>query len=474
MRQVVVKIGFYFSCINFISMKAYIRHSRRNKKPQIEQKKEAPFFNHDTVQVKEDNFFQTKLTVGQPGDKYEQEADKVASQVVSNQPAKANAFQSGDISPVQSKELQEPVQRMDDPEKEKKKVQPKEEKKEEDKKVQMNVDEREEDKKLQKQEQPMPAPEEKKKEDDNAAPTVMAKHEPGDDGPADILSDQLQRKKGNGQAMAPATQKDMSRKIGADLSGVRIHTGSDAVAMTKQLHAQAFTHGNDIYFNEGKYNTGSRDGNKLLAHELTHVVQQNAAAPLQKNNMSQHTAAATVQRDSSTPLPPGVKADKKTKIARFTNGGFVIKILPDKQAKKDSTEVKETGAVTNGKISYRASYKTEGGKVVDVTVTKELTIQTTYGAKAKGSDTSAYGRGTTAEDKEKGNTTLKFHEGNHGQDFINYVVNHPFPVLEVTEPLTQQEYDEKYSEWETQVKEYQVAMQAESEKKTDKVGEPMQ
>lgn len=46
--------------------------------------------------------------------------------------------------------------------------------------------------------------------------------------------------------------------------------------MNKQLGAQAFTHGSDIYFNEGKYDTNSKGGKHLLAHELTHVVQQSA------------------------------------------------------------------------------------------------------------------------------------------------------------------------------------------------------
>ena len=45
--------------------------------------------------------------------------------------------------------------------------------------------------------------------------------------------------------------------------------------------AQAFTHGSDIYFNEGNYDTGSQDGQKLIAHELTHVVQQTGSRPIQ-------------------------------------------------------------------------------------------------------------------------------------------------------------------------------------------------
>ena len=76
--------------------------------------------------------------------------------------------------------------------------------------------------------------------------------------------------------MAPDTKKQMEQGFGADFSNVNIHTDAEAIQMSNQLHAQAFTHGSDIYFNKGKYNTSSTGGKELLAHELTHVVQQNA------------------------------------------------------------------------------------------------------------------------------------------------------------------------------------------------------
>jgi hypothetical protein len=68
----------------------------------------------------------------------------------------------------------------------------------------------------------------------------------------------------------------MESAFGADFGAVRLHTGGQAAAMSRQLHAHAFTHGNDIYFNAGKFNPDSRDGKHLLAHELTHTLQQRA------------------------------------------------------------------------------------------------------------------------------------------------------------------------------------------------------
>lgn len=82
---------------------------------------------------------------------------------------------------------------------------------------------------------------------------------------------------GGGSALPAPVNAEMSSKIGADFSNVRIHTDNKAVAMSHSLGAQAFTYGRDIYFNQGKYNPSSPSGKHLLAHELTHTVQQGAA-----------------------------------------------------------------------------------------------------------------------------------------------------------------------------------------------------
>ena len=66
----------------------------------------------------------------------------------------------------------------------------------------------------------------------------------------------------------------MEGSFETDFSGVRVHTDQEAAQMNQDLSAQAFTHGSDVYFNEGKFNPESGGGKHLLAHELTHVVQQ--------------------------------------------------------------------------------------------------------------------------------------------------------------------------------------------------------
>lgn len=85
---------------------------------------------------------------------------------------------------------------------------------------------------------------------------------------------------GQGAKLPATTKIQMESAFGADFSSVRVHTNSTAVNMNQDLGAQAFTHGSDIYFNQSRYNTTSTDGKRLLAHELTHVVQNgNSEAP---------------------------------------------------------------------------------------------------------------------------------------------------------------------------------------------------
>jgi hypothetical protein len=65
----------------------------------------------------------------------------------------------------------------------------------------------------------------------------------------------------------------MEPRLGADLSDVKVHPSGDSASAAKDLGARAFTVGTDVHFNAGEYAPGSREGDRLLAHELTHVVQ---------------------------------------------------------------------------------------------------------------------------------------------------------------------------------------------------------
>jgi len=83
----------------------------------------------------------------------------------------------------------------------------------------------------------------------------------------------LQRKT-QGKPLEPTVKSDMEARFGEDFSNVRIHTDGQARQMTRQLDADAYTVGRDIFFDAGKYDPTTYQGRRLLSHELTHVVQQ--------------------------------------------------------------------------------------------------------------------------------------------------------------------------------------------------------
>ena len=80
--------------------------------------------------------------------------------------------------------------------------------------------------------------------------------------------------RGGGQPMPEALRSQMESGFGADFSGVRLHTDSRAADLSRSIQAKAFAYGNDIYFNRGQYSPDTAAGQHLIAHELTHVVQQ--------------------------------------------------------------------------------------------------------------------------------------------------------------------------------------------------------
>lgn len=153
---------------------------------------------------------QAKLTVSQPGDPYEQEADRVADEVM-RMPApglqrKCAACDSGGGTCAECAE-EETVQR---------------------------------------------------KEAAGPAPATDASPIPC----------------GGGQALPAPERGFFESRFGRDFNGVRVHTGAEADASAKSFQALAYTHGSDIVFRSGQYSPQTPAGQRLLAHELTHVVQQ--------------------------------------------------------------------------------------------------------------------------------------------------------------------------------------------------------
>jgi hypothetical protein len=233
---------------------------------------------------------QAKLMVGPAGDRYEQEADRVADQVLT-MPAPVSSWQSATSrqpavqrqAPEEEEEVQTKpspygnrglplaasitplVQRQEVPEEEEE-IQTK-------LLLQRQAEEEEEEVQTKPllQRQAEEEEEELQTKSDLQSPTSNLQNgfEAGSD-----LEARLVAHKGTGSPLSEDVRAYMEPRFGADFSGVRVHTDGEAVQMNRELSAQAFTHGQDIYLGAGRYDPGTTAGKRLLAHELTHVVQQ--------------------------------------------------------------------------------------------------------------------------------------------------------------------------------------------------------
>ncbi len=148
---------------------------------------------------------------------------------------------------------------------------------------------------LQRAMDPIGPPADPSDEDEDAS--VMMKSEGGGRVASSGLEQTLKSSAGTGSPLRNDTKTDMESAFGADFSGVRIHTDAPAAEMNRGLNAQAFTHGSDIYFNQGKFNPETRGGQQLLAHELTHVVQQGHASSIQQKS---ETSTPTIQKEEDS------------------------------------------------------------------------------------------------------------------------------------------------------------------------------
>lgn len=164
---------------------------------------------------------QAKLTIGQPNDKYEQEADRVAADVVQtiNSPEANQSVQKTEEEELQAKPLHLQADGM----------------------------------------------------------TAAASAAPPE------VEKGINSAKGGGQPLAPNLQQKMGNAMGADFSGVRVHTDNNANKLNESIQAKAFTTGRDVFFKQGAYQPNSKGGQELIAHELTHVVQQGGSQNLQRS-----------------------------------------------------------------------------------------------------------------------------------------------------------------------------------------------
>jgi len=153
----------------------------------------------------------------------------------------------------------------------------------------------------------------------------------------------------SGQPLPASTRGFMESKFNHDFSNVRIHNDPTAHRTAASMHAQAFTYGNHISFNKGKYDTQTKAGNHLLAHELTHVVQQSGGAKSIQRKLE------VLRPDDNIPNPSG-------KGIVQTNGQAVLDYF--KEICGDANASITGGAVTIDQTLCSGSGKDKDGKPV--------------------------------------------------------------------------------------------------------------
>ncbi|MBD2136105.1 DUF4157 domain-containing protein [Anabaena sp. FACHB-1237] len=243
---------------------------------------------------------QAKLSIGQPNDKYEQEADQVADKVVQKMNSPENNIQKEAAPEEEELQMKSLIQREAAPEEEElqtksliqREAAPEEEELQTKSLIQREAAPEEEELQMKSLIQREAAPEEEElqmksliqreeiKEEEQ--PEIQAKGENTKNPANENFEQSLNSSKGGGQPLADNVRQPMEKAFGADFSGVKIHTDSKSDQLNQQIQARAFTTGQDVFFRGGEYNPGSTDGQHLLAHELTHVVQQNGGTVQRK------------------------------------------------------------------------------------------------------------------------------------------------------------------------------------------------
>lgn len=120
---------------------------------------------------------------------------------------------------------------------------------------------------------------------------------------------------GGGQPFSQSERAFFEPRFGYDFSGVRVHSGVAAEQSAREMNANAYTRGHDIVFAPGKYQPQKRDGQYLLAHELTHVVQQGRSPVV--SALQRQPAAVPNYRDCTPAITGIADANDRLEAARL-------------------------------------------------------------------------------------------------------------------------------------------------------------
>jgi len=173
------------------------------------------------------------------------------------------------------------------------------------------------------------------------------------------IGDRIQAMRGDGRPLTTSERQFMEPRFGADFSAIRVHTNQEADAHSRALQARAFTLGSDIFFRAGEYTPGKADSHRLLAHELTHTIQQGAA--------SRHTGRTVVQGKRPPTIQREMKFEFQTKNEIFRNDGKQAVKLERKYGPEDFLVKGSSGVTleseTNGVIEFETRWQRKWSKL---------------------------------------------------------------------------------------------------------------
>ena len=228
-------------------------------------------FNFGAFPVMPPARIQAKLMVNEPGDAYEREADEMAERVMGMEEG-----ETVNEKPLLTKTTTT-IQREDDN-----------------------------------------SQEEDVEEDENSADELLMRKavEGGGYVTSPDFQQQLYATKGKGNPLPEETRTAMERAFNTDFSRVRIHIDNQAVQLNHGIKARAFTYGQDIYFGAGTWSPNTKTGKKLLAHELTHTIQQGPdikrkEAPVMKPTRAVSAPSSSQEQATAPQKPPAIKQAKK-------------------------------------------------------------------------------------------------------------------------------------------------------------------
>jgi hypothetical protein len=376
-----------------------------------------------------------------------------------------------------------------------------------------------------------------------------------------------------GHPLDGATHAFMAGRLGSDFSRVRVHSDPVAARSASALSARAYTVGNHVVFGSGEWAPGTRAGQRLLAHELVHVMQQQrSAVGVQRQHagagtstmqeefvretirfltnsadhyglvaqvpqavfdrvidswysmvirqeqlidtdlhgnatlkaqlhaayisalrvlVTKHAATSGQTEDDlyrinsgripdwaqphpthqvagiTTPIPDDVTTTT-TRQGRvdFSLNGFDVQVSPDTRVRRQATTGVTSHHIAWGGVSARLRRTRAGTTVVSMTgpPTPLVTLATTYLRGADITASSAYGRGTTAEDRAGAAVTpasgsVAFHESRHSQAVLDFLRNNPPPAFTGRVGDTQAVFNAALTAWQTAVRDYARRME---------------